>query len=135
MPNERLRHHRLQRGWTLDGVAQRLDALAPTVGRKRLGVNGTMVGRWERGERQPRGIYRGLLAVLYDTTTEALGLYQPATSERVLEEMQRRAFMQHFAAAAGFAVTSVAVEPWERLSAALRQPGRLGGGVPGRVEK
>ena len=33
--------------------------------------------------------------------------------------------MQHFAAAAGFAVTSVAVEPWERLSAALRQPGRL----------
>ena len=32
--------------------------------------------------------------------------------------------MQHFAAAAGFAVTSVAVEPWE-LSAALRQPGRL----------
>jgi hypothetical protein len=66
----------------------------------------------ERGERQPRGIYRGLLAVLYDTTTEELGLYQPATSERVLEEMQRRAFMQHFAAAAGFAVTSVAVEPW-----------------------
>jgi hypothetical protein len=39
--------------------------------------------------------------------------------------MQRRAFMQHFAAAAGFAVTSVAIEPWERLSAALRQPGRL----------
>jgi tetratricopeptide (TPR) repeat protein len=84
-----------------------------------------MVGRWERGERQPRGIYRGLLAVLYDTTTEALGLYQPATSERVLEEMQRRAFLQHVGAAAGFAVTSVAVEPWERLSAALRQPGRL----------
>jgi transcriptional regulator with XRE-family HTH domain len=125
MPNERLRHHRLQRGWTLDGVAQRLDALAPTVGKKRLGVNGTMVGRWERGERQPRGIYRGLLALLYDTTTEALGLYQPATSERVLEEMQRRAFLQHAGAAAGFAVTSVAVEPWERLSAALRQPGRL----------
>jgi hypothetical protein len=45
MPNERLRHHRLQRGWTLDGVAQRLDALAPTVGKKHLGVNGTMVGR------------------------------------------------------------------------------------------
>jgi transcriptional regulator with XRE-family HTH domain len=125
MPNERLRHHRLQRGWTLDGVAQRLDALAPTVGRKRLGVNGTMVGRWERGERQPRGIYRGLLALLYETTTEALGLYQPATSERVLEEMQRRAFLQHMGAAAGVAVTSVAMEPWERLSAALRQPGRL----------
>jgi transcriptional regulator with XRE-family HTH domain len=125
MPNERLRHHRLQRGWTLDGVAQRLDALAPTVGRKHLGVNGTMVGRWERGERQPRGIYRGLLAVLYETTTEALGLYQPTTSERVLEEMQRRAFLQHIGAAAGVAVTSVAMEPWERLSAALRQPGRL----------
>jgi transcriptional regulator with XRE-family HTH domain len=125
MPNERLRHHRLQRGWTLDGVAQRLDALAPTVGRKHLGVNGTMVGRWERGERQPRGIYRGLLAVLYETTTEALGLYQPTTSERVIEEMQRRAFLQHMGAAAGVAVTSVAMEPWERLSAALRQPGRL----------
>jgi hypothetical protein len=84
-----------------------------------------MVGRWERGERQPRGIYRGLLAVLYETTTEALGLYQPTTSERVIEEMQRRAFLQHMGAAAGVAVTSVAMEPWERLSAALRQPGRL----------
>jgi hypothetical protein len=125
MPNERLRHHRLQHGWTLDGVAQRLDALAPTVGKKHLGVNGTMVGRWERGERQPRGIYRGLLALLYETTTEALGLYQPALSERVLEDMQRRAFFQHLGAAAGIAITSAAMEPWERLSAALRQPSRL----------
>jgi transcriptional regulator with XRE-family HTH domain/tetratricopeptide (TPR) repeat protein len=125
IPNERLRHHRLQRGWTLDAVAQRLDALAPTVGKKHLGVNGTMVGRWERGERQPRGIYRGLLATLYETTTQDLGLYEPATSEKVLEEMQRRAFLQNIGVTAGFAVTSVAVQPWERLSAALRQPGRL----------
>src|SRR6266540_7551666 len=125
IPNERLRHHRLQRGWTLDGVAQRLDALAPTVGKKHLGVNGTMVGRWERGERQPRGICRGLLATLYETTTQDLGLYEPATSEKVLEEMQRRAFLQNVGVTAGFAVTSVAVQPWERLSAALRQPSRL----------
>src|SRR4029453_5676884 len=112
--NERLRHHRLQRGWTLDAVAQRLDALAPTVGKKHLGVNGTMVGRWERGERQPRGIYRGLLATLYETTTQDLGLYEPATSEKVLEEMQRRAFLQHVGVTAGFAVTSVAVQPCAR---------------------
>jgi transcriptional regulator with XRE-family HTH domain len=125
IPNERLRHHRLLHGWTLDGVAQRLDALAPTVGRKHLGVNGTMVGRWERGERQPRGIYRGLLAILYDTTTEALGLYQPAASERVLEEMQRRAFLQHLGKMTGVAVASTAVAPAERLAAALRQPSRL----------
>ena len=84
IPNERLRHHRLQRGWTLDAVAQRLDALAPTVGKKHLGVNGTMVGRWERGERQPRGIYRGLLATLYETITQDLGLYEPATSEKTI---------------------------------------------------
>ena len=125
IPNERLRHHRLPRGWTLDAITQRLDALAPTVGKKHLGVNGTMVGRWERGERQPRGIYRGLLATLYETTTQDLGLYEPATSEKVLEEMQRRAFLQNIGVTAGFAVTSVAVQPWERLAAALRQPSRL----------
>ena len=73
MVNERLRHHRLLRGWTLDGVADRLDQLAPTVGKKHLGVTGAMVGKWERGVQQPRGIYRELLCVLYDTTADELG--------------------------------------------------------------
>jgi hypothetical protein len=39
--------------------------------------------------------------------------------------MQRRAFLQNIGVTAGFAVTSVAVQPWERLAAALRQPSRL----------
>ena len=92
--NERLREHRLRRGWTLDAVAERLDQLAPTVGRKHLGVSGTMVGKWERGERQPRGIYRELLCVLYQASTDELGLWTLSGPESTLDAMQRRAFLQ-----------------------------------------
>ena len=123
--NERLREHRLRRGWTLDAVAERLDQLAPTVGRKHLGVSGTMVGKWERGERQPRGIYRELLCVLYQASTDELGLWTLSGPESTLDAMQRRAFLQGLGAATGFAVTASSLEPWDRLSAALGQPSRV----------
>jgi transcriptional regulator with XRE-family HTH domain len=124
-PNERLRNHRLRRGWTLDSTAERLDQLASTLGKGPLGVDGTMVGKWERGERQPRGIYRELLCALYGTTADELGLWQPATQESTLEDMQRRAFLQGLAAAGGFTVAAATSEPWERLLGALRQPSRV----------
>jgi len=106
-------------------VAERLDQLAPMVGKKHLGVTGTMVGKWERGERQPRGIYRELLCVLYDTTADELGLCALSAPESKLEAMQRRAFFQGLGAVTGSAVTSVTVEPWDRLTASLRQPSRV----------
>src|SRR5919204_3769577 len=54
-PNQRLRHHRLQRGWTQENVAEELAALAPNLGEKQLPVTGRMVGKWERGEATPKG--------------------------------------------------------------------------------
>src|SRR6266540_6566086 len=74
--NERLRLHRLERGWTLRDVADGLDALAPSeLGKPHLGVTAAMVGDWERGKHRPRPPYPRLLCVLYDASAEQLGLY------------------------------------------------------------
>src|SRR6266540_5209416 len=75
--NERLRLHRLERGWTLRDVADGLDALAPSeLGKPHLGVTAAMVGDWERGKHRPRPPYPRLLCLLYDASTEELGLYE-----------------------------------------------------------
>jgi transcriptional regulator with XRE-family HTH domain len=123
-PNERLRHHRLQRGWTQENEAEELAALAPTLGEKHLPVTGRMVGKWERGEATPKGVYRRGLCLLFGATAEELGLYQPP--EKGIEDMQRRAFLHGLGMLTGFAIASSFIfEPWERLSAALAQPRRL----------
>jgi hypothetical protein len=47
--------HRLSQGWSLDDVARQLAVLGyEFLGTRGFGVDGTMVGRWERGERRPR---------------------------------------------------------------------------------
>jgi transcriptional regulator with XRE-family HTH domain len=80
--NERLRRHRLERGWTLQDVADGLDALAPSeLGKPHLGVTAAMVGDWERGRHRPRPPYPRLLCVLYDTSAEELGLYDQSSAE------------------------------------------------------
>jgi hypothetical protein len=123
-PNHRLRHQRLLRGWSLETAAEQLDRLAPVVGEKHLGVTGSMFGKWERGIHQPRGVNRQLLCVLYEATAEELGLCEPSPPEVTMEDMRRRTFLQGLGAVSGFAITS-ALEPWQRLSAALRQPSRV----------
>jgi transcriptional regulator with XRE-family HTH domain len=117
-PNHRLRHQRLLRGWSLETAAEELDKLAPLVGQKHLGVTASMFGKWERGIHQPRGVYRQLLCVLYEATAEELGFVPTSPQEETLEDMRRRTFLQGLGAVTGAAVTS-ALEPWQRLSAAL----------------
>jgi transcriptional regulator with XRE-family HTH domain len=74
--NECLRRYRLERGWTLQDVADGLDALAPSeLGKPHLGVTAAMVGDWERGKHRPRPPYLRLLCVLYDASAAELGLY------------------------------------------------------------
>jgi len=74
--NERLRRYRMERGWTLQDVADGLDTLAPSeLGKPHLGVTAAMVGDWERGKHRPRPPYPRLLCVLYDASAEQLGLY------------------------------------------------------------
>ena len=122
--NHRLRDQRLRRGWSLESAAERLNQLASATGERQVAVSGSTFGKWERGVQQPRGVYRELLCLLYDATAEELGLYQPAGPEGTLEDMNRRIFLQGLGAVTGL-VTSSVVEPWQRLTTALRQPNRV----------
>ena len=122
--NHRLRDQRLRRGWTLEAAADRLNKLASDMGEKQVAVNASTFGKWERGIHQPRGVHRELLCLLYNASAEELGLYQPALSGGTLEDMQRRIFLQSLGAMTGVAAAT-ALEPWQRLSAALRQPSRV----------
>jgi transcriptional regulator with XRE-family HTH domain len=122
--NHRLRDRRLRRGWSLESAAERLNQLASATGERQVAVSASTFGKWERGVQQPRGVYRELLCLLYDASAEELGLYQPAAIEGTLEDMNRRIFLQGLGAVTGL-VTSAALEPWQRLMAALRQPSRV----------
>jgi DNA-binding XRE family transcriptional regulator len=73
-PNERLRMQRQQHAWTQADVAEKLHRLADSLGGAELGVDATMVGRWERGTRTPRPRYARLLCRLFDASVEELGL-------------------------------------------------------------
>jgi tetratricopeptide (TPR) repeat protein len=79
-----------------------------------------MMRRWERGEHKPNERYRELLAEVYDGS--APDELQP---ESILDDMQRRPFLQGLSAFIGLAAASAFIEPWERLSRALRQPSRV----------
>jgi transcriptional regulator with XRE-family HTH domain/tetratricopeptide (TPR) repeat protein len=127
VPNERLRRRRLEHGWTLQDVADGLDALAfPELGKPHLGVTAAMVGDWERGKHKPRAPYPRLLCKLFNATAVELGLvWSSGAEESTLEAMQRRSFLQGLGAVTGSAVASVTVEPWARLTAALSQPSRV----------
>jgi len=122
--NHRLRDQRLRRGWSLESAADRTNQLASAMGEKQVAVSGPRLGQWERGVQQPRGIHRELLCLMYDATAEELGLYQPVGIEGTLEDMNRRTFIQGLGAVTGV-VTSSALEPWQRLVAALHQPSRV----------
>jgi DNA-binding transcriptional regulator YiaG len=86
-PNERLRAQRLRRGWSQEDVAENLHLLANKLGGE-LGVDGTMVSRWERGRRTPRPRYARLLCRLFDASPEELGLMEAVTSQSAPDGQQ-----------------------------------------------
>jgi transcriptional regulator with XRE-family HTH domain len=142
-PNEALRRQRLQRGWTLDRVAEELDRLCEREGRH-AGVTGNMVGKWERGIKKPSLFYQERLRSLYGVPAEQLGFLNPkpasppsgpgvdrgGVAELVAsggDDMERRVFLRQLAAATGGAaigsrLDGLPPEPWDRLSKALRKP-------------
>jgi transcriptional regulator with XRE-family HTH domain len=132
-PNQRLRLQRRLRGWSQEEVAAGLHSLAASLGQPELGVDATMVGRWERGTRRPRPRYVRLLVRLFELPAEELGVVEdgdlaqfPELTRDALEEeeVERRDFMQKVAALLGVAaVPPVGPEPWERLARALARPG------------
>jgi transcriptional regulator with XRE-family HTH domain len=140
-PNRQLRLRRRLHGWSQEDVAAGLHRLAASLGEPELGVDATMVSRWERGTRRPRPRYVRLLCRLFELPAEQLGVVDddavdtvPARSRDALEDddVQRRDFIHRLAALLGTAAVPVpapdhaGAEPWERLARALRQPGQVG---------
>jgi transcriptional regulator with XRE-family HTH domain len=74
IPNLRLQDYRRRLDLTQDQVADELRRLAWEHFGVRVGVDGQMVSKWERGEKRPSRFYRQLLCLLYSTTEEQLDL-------------------------------------------------------------
>jgi transcriptional regulator with XRE-family HTH domain len=74
IPNLRLQDYRRRLDLTQEQVADKLRDLAWEHFGVRVGVDGQMVSKWERGEKRPSRFYRQLLCLLYSTTEEQLGL-------------------------------------------------------------
>jgi transcriptional regulator with XRE-family HTH domain len=82
-PNELLRQERLNRGWSLDQMAEHLRVLAFRLGQPEPGVDGNMISRWERGLHQPAPRYVQLLSLLLDRSASELALRAPDESPTV----------------------------------------------------
>jgi transcriptional regulator with XRE-family HTH domain len=82
-PKERLREERRRRGWSQLEVAVRLADAAADLGEPEVGVDGHMVGRWERGVRRPCARYIRLLCHVFDVPSEEWRY-------RAWREMERR---------------------------------------------
>ena len=67
--NVLLRQQRQLRGWSLQHVADQLCKLSETQGRL-PGVNANMVGKRERGVKNPSPFYREKLSVLYNASAD-----------------------------------------------------------------
>src|SRR5256885_3873768 len=109
-PNGRLRLQRRLRGWSQDDVAAGLHRLAGMLGEPELGVDATMVSRWERGTRRPRPRYIRLLCRLFDLPAEHLGIVADADVAQLRtqppvatedDDLERRDFIHRAAALLG----------------------------------
>lgn len=144
-PTNRLRQFRVQCGWSLDDVANRLHGLALEIGGPAPGVDRNTVSRWERGVRRPRPYYVQLLGLLYRATPAELGLVQgsqeiehhvPAIHRletSTADTVKRRDFLRCLAVgvATPFGLES---EPWARLLHALQPQGTVSGESVAEVE-
>jgi transcriptional regulator with XRE-family HTH domain len=117
-----LQQQRHERNWSWRRLARELRQRADKRGWRLPSDEDLirMMRRWERGEHKPDERYRELLAEVYDES--APDELQP---ESILDDMQRRPFLQGLSAFIGLAAASAFIEPWERLSRALRQPNRV----------
>src|SRR5262252_6718269 len=80
-PNRQLRLQRRLHGWSQEDVAAGLHRLAASMGEPELGVDATMVSRWERGTRKPRPRYVRLLCHLFELPPEHLGVIEDLDEE------------------------------------------------------
>ncbi len=83
VPNLRLQQHRARLDLSQEEVAEELARLAWVHHEIKVGVNADMVGKWERGEKQPSKLYRDLLCQFYKTTPEGLA-FRPMNRRKFL---------------------------------------------------
>lgn len=122
-PNLRLKAQRARLGLTQAEVAQALAEIAWQQHGDRLGVDATMVSKWERGLKRPRKLYRNLLCSLYGSSEEELGFHPPRAGTSFYnlgDDVKRREFLQSATLLGIAAVNPLTV--WERLSQALERP-------------
>jgi transcriptional regulator with XRE-family HTH domain len=149
-PNKRLRLQRRLRGWSQEDVAAGLHRLAAELDEAELGVDATMVSRWERGTRRPRPRYVRLLCNLFELPAEQLGIVEdpdfgslPEQAADALDDddVGRQDFIRQVSAMLGVAALPMSrfepagEEPWERLARALRSPGRVDGETLDHLEQ
>jgi hypothetical protein len=125
-PNDALRYQRRIRGWSLQRVADGIAALCIERSGRRPGVNGDMVGEWERGVKRPSPFYQEMLCLLYGCTADKLLFDTPAMPEILAgeEDMKRRELFRLLSAGGSALVLSFAVD-WERIGGALAKPSNL----------
>ncbi|HXM55834.1 MAG TPA: helix-turn-helix transcriptional regulator [Candidatus Dormibacteraeota bacterium] len=149
-PNRRLRLQRLARGWSQDDVAAGLHRLAASIGEPQLGVDATMVSRWERGTRRPRPRYVRLLCRLFELPADQLGVVEEDDAERpaerapdaVEDDLERRDFLSRMTALLGAAAVPLPriepadADPGLRLARALsRRPGPVDDELADHLER
>ena len=76
-PNNRLREYRQRLGLTQDEAAEALGTIAWDRLHQQIGVDASMISKWERGEKRPRRFYRELLCALYGADEYQLALRPP----------------------------------------------------------
>ena len=76
--NEQIRQLRLRRRLTQEQLAEQLARVAWERDKEHVGVDGGMVSKWERGQKQPSNSYRRLLAEFFDT--DELDFIDPAAN-------------------------------------------------------
>jgi len=128
-PNRVLRYQRQLRGWSLQRVADEIRTLCLERTNRRPGINGDMVGEWERGVKKPGPFYREMLCLLYSCTADKLDLLDtPAMQEDVAagEDMntKRRELLRFLRVAGSTLALSFPVD-WDRLSDAITRPFHL----------
>jgi transcriptional regulator with XRE-family HTH domain len=121
--NTLLREARIRRGWTLQDTAEVLYQCAAEFELPESKADGSLVGKWERGVKQPSNGYVLLLCLAYEQEPRELAL--PARPG-VLREFQRLISMRHMnrrdamrlGLGAGVAV-GLSAAAWDRLVTAL----------------
>ena len=138
-PNRRLRLQRRLHGWSQEDVAAGLHRTAASLGESELGVDATMVSRWERGTRRPRPRYVRLLCQLFEVPAEQLGIVGDELAGPVPEDddVERRDFIQGLAgllAAAAVPAAPLGGEARERVERAPWLSGRIGADTVDHLE-